>query len=61
MSKPFDMELFLAGVLGDRTPPRQRHLRHAKAIQTAIAERWQLNATLRSKADNHASPQAARR
>ncbi len=21
MSKPFDMELFLAGVLGDRTPP----------------------------------------
>ena len=41
MSKPFDMELFLAGVLTGTHTTRQRHLRQAKAIQTAIAERWQ--------------------
>ncbi|WP_434608307.1 hypothetical protein J3P80_01725 [Pseudomonas sp. D2-30] len=41
MSKPFDMELFLAGVLTGSHSTRQRHLRPAKAIQTAIAERWQ--------------------
>ena|SRR3979490_1808742 len=40
MSKPFDMELFLAGVLTGSHSTRQRHLRQAEAIQTVIAERW---------------------
>jgi len=39
MSQPFDMELFLAGVLTGSHITRQRHLRQAKTIQTAIAER----------------------
>jgi hypothetical protein len=34
------MELFLAGVLTGSYTTRQRHLRQAKAIQSAIAERW---------------------
>lgn len=42
MNKPFDMELFLAGVLTGSYATRQRHLRQAKVIQAAIAERWQL-------------------
>ena len=41
MSTAFDMELFLAGVLSGSHATRQRHLRQAKAVQTAIAERWQ--------------------
>jgi len=41
MSKPFDMELFLAGVLTGSHATRQRHLRQAKLIQAEIAERWQ--------------------
>ncbi|MCX5507614.1 MULTISPECIES: hypothetical protein [Pseudomonas] len=41
MSKPFDMELFLAGVLNGSHATRQRHLRQAKLIQVEIAERWQ--------------------
>ncbi|MBP1145248.1 hypothetical protein JOE33_002171 [Pseudomonas sp. PvP027] len=41
MSKPFDMELFLVSVLTGSHTTRQRHLRQAKAIQTAIAECWQ--------------------
>ncbi|RRV03927.1 hypothetical protein EGJ27_23815 [Pseudomonas sp. v388] len=41
MSKPFDMELFLGGVLTGSHATRHRHLRQAKAIQTAIANRWQ--------------------
>lgn len=41
MSKPFDMELFLAGVLTGSYATRQRHLRQAKLIQAEIAERWQ--------------------
>ena len=41
MSKPFDMELFLAGVLTGSHATRQRHLRQAAIIQAAIAERWQ--------------------
>lgn len=40
MSKPFDMELFLAGVLTGSHTTRQRHLRQAKAIQAAIDNRW---------------------
>lgn len=41
MSKPFDMDLFLTSVLTGSYATRQRHLRQAKVIQTAIAERWQ--------------------
>ncbi|EMD6027173.1 hypothetical protein ACEOSV_03530 [Pseudomonas aeruginosa] len=41
MSKPFDMELFLAGVLTGSHATRRRHVRQAKIIQAAIAERWQ--------------------
>lgn len=41
MSKPFDMELFLAGVLTGAYATRQRHLRQATVIQAEIAERWQ--------------------
>lgn len=40
MTKPFDMELFLAGMLNGFHATRQRHLRQANIIQTAIAERW---------------------
>lgn len=40
MSKPFDMELFLAGVLTGSHATRERHLRQAKAIQAAISDRW---------------------
>ncbi|MFJ3110921.1 hypothetical protein [Pseudomonas putida] len=42
MSKPFDMELFLAGVLTGSHATRQRHVRQAKIIQAEIAKRWQL-------------------
>lgn len=42
MSKPFDMELFLAGVLTGSHVTRQRHVRQAKTIQAEIAARWQL-------------------
>ncbi len=41
MSRPFDMELFLAGVLTGSHATRQRHLRQAEIIQAEIAERWQ--------------------
>ncbi|MFG0415029.1 hypothetical protein [Pseudomonas sp. zjy_8] len=41
MSKPFDMELFLAAVLTGSFATRQRHLRQAKTIHAEIAERWQ--------------------
>ena len=40
MSKPFDMELFLAGILTGSHATRQRHLRQAKTIRAAIANRW---------------------
>lgn len=42
MSKPFDMELFLAGMLTGSHATRQRHLRQAMLIQAEIANRWQL-------------------
>ena len=41
MSKSFDMELFLAGVLIGSHATRQRHLRQATRIQAEIANRWQ--------------------
>lgn len=40
MSKPFDMEPFLAGVLTGARTTRDRHLRQATAIQVAISDRW---------------------
>lgn len=42
MSKSFDMELFLLGLLNGSHATRQRHVRQAKIIQAEIAERWQL-------------------
>lgn len=41
MSKPFDMKLFLAGVLTGSHAIRQCHLRQAKHIQADVANRWQ--------------------
>ncbi|MDG9875312.1 hypothetical protein IYR97_03300 [Pseudomonas fulva] len=41
MSKPFDMELFLNGVLIGAKSTKQRHLQQAKAMQAAIQRRWQ--------------------
>ncbi|MFG0864095.1 hypothetical protein [Pseudomonas sp. FYR_7] len=41
MSRAFDMELFLAGVLTGSHSTRQRHVRQAKIIQAEIAKRWQ--------------------
>lgn len=43
MIKPFDMELFLAGVLNGSHATRERHLHQAKAIQAAISDRWHLD------------------
>jgi len=42
MNKPFNMELFLEGVMTGSPATRKRHLLQAKAIQRAIKERWQL-------------------
>ena len=39
MSKSFDIELFLAGVLIGSHATRQRHVRQARIIQAEIAER----------------------
>jgi hypothetical protein len=41
MSKPFDMELFLTGILTGSQATRKRHLRQAKIMQAEIAKRWQ--------------------
>lgn len=43
MSRVFDIELFLAGVLTGSHTTRQRHRRQAKVIQAAIANRWHRN------------------
>ncbi|WP_437882853.1 hypothetical protein [Pseudomonas sp. LRF_L74] len=40
MSKPFDMELFLQGVLTGSHATRQRHIRQAKTMQAAIQKRF---------------------
>lgn len=42
MSKPFDMALFMAGILTGAYATRQRHLRQAQYICAEISERWQL-------------------
>ena len=41
MTKPFDMALFLSGVLTGSKATQQRHLRQARAMQVAIQQRWQ--------------------
>jgi len=41
VSKPFDMALFLSGVLTGSKVTQQRHLRQARVMQAAIQERWQ--------------------
>ncbi|MEC4560340.1 hypothetical protein ACIP1G_23375 [Pseudomonas sp. NPDC089392] len=41
MSKPFDMELFLTGILTGSQATRKRHLRQATIMQAEIAKRWQ--------------------
>lgn len=40
MSYPFDMTLFLSGALTGSSATRQRHLRQAQIMQTAIQHRW---------------------
>lgn len=42
MNQPFDMRLFLAGVLTGSNSTRERHIRQAKAIQAAISVRWKI-------------------
>ncbi|QXI15022.1 hypothetical protein [Pseudomonas hamedanensis] len=41
MTKPFDMALFLSGVLTGSKVTQQRHLRQARIMQAAIQQRWQ--------------------
>ena len=41
MSKPFDIALFLSGVLTGSKATQQRHLRQARIMQAAIQQRWQ--------------------
>lgn len=41
MSKPFDMALFMCGVLTGSKATQQRHLRQARIMQVAIQQRWQ--------------------
>lgn len=40
MRKPFDMELFLSGVLTGSKSVEQRHIRQAKIMQAAVRQRW---------------------
>lgn len=42
MTQPFDMEIFLSGVLIGSKATQQRHLRQARIIQASIQQRWQL-------------------
>ncbi|NIE78128.1 hypothetical protein F3J45_27250 [Pantoea sp. Ap-967] len=41
MTRPFDMALFLSGVLNGSKATQQRHLRQARCMQVAIQQRWQ--------------------
>jgi hypothetical protein len=41
VTKPFDMALFLSGILTGSKATRQRHLRQARIMQAAIQQRWQ--------------------
>jgi hypothetical protein len=40
MKTGFDMRLFLAPVLAGSYATRQRHIRQAEAMQSAIRQRW---------------------
>lgn len=40
MTNPFDMALFLNGVLSGSQARQQRHLRQARLMQAAIQQRW---------------------
>jgi len=40
VSKPFDIALFLSGVLTGSKATQQRHLRQARIMQAAIQQRW---------------------
>lgn len=41
MSRPFDIALFLSGVLIGSKSTQQRHLRQAKIMQAAIQSKWE--------------------
>ncbi|QQZ36976.1 hypothetical protein [Pseudomonas sp. SK2] len=41
MTRPFDMALFLSGVLTGSKVTQQRHLRQARIMRAAIQQRWQ--------------------
>ncbi|PVZ12616.1 MULTISPECIES: hypothetical protein [unclassified Pseudomonas] len=43
MTRPFDMVLFLSGVLIGANATQQRHIRQARVMQAAIQQRWQLH------------------
>lgn len=43
MAYPYDMKLFLSGVLTGSQAKQQRHLRQAQIIQAAIQGRWKTN------------------
>jgi hypothetical protein len=50
MTKPFDMALFLSGVLSGSKTTQQRHLRQARIMQAAIQQRWRLDSPWRWQA-----------
>ncbi|WP_410481045.1 hypothetical protein ACJ70E_21790 [Pseudomonas plecoglossicida] len=41
MTRPFDMAMFLSGVLTGSKATQQRHLCQARIMQAAILQRWQ--------------------
>lgn len=43
MSKAFDINLFLSGVLTGSKATQQRHARQALIMQAAILKRWQID------------------
>nr|WP_122544575.1 hypothetical protein [Pseudomonas viridiflava] len=43
MTRLFDMELFLSGVVTGSHETRQRHLRQARVIQAIIYQKWGKN------------------
>jgi len=43
MNAPYNMEIFLAGVLKGSQATRKRHISQAKIIQIAISKRWHKN------------------
>jgi len=41
VTKPFDMAMFLSGVLAGSKVTQHRHVRQARIMQAAIQQRWQ--------------------